>query len=229
MFFQKIFISTVVATLAIVLAARITSAAEKPKLLVTWSARTYTPADYAGKVLPSMGSEITVSFDLIQNGKLIDISSYPILWYLDNHFIQNNEGTHTITLTIPPGEERREMRIEVSDYPGGTLSYGFFIPVARPEAVIEWDSPSQESSRSLVELSARPYFFNTSGIGGLKYLWKVNGVAPKNADNPQVLYVHIPENTPNQTPLIVDLSIQNVANIFEFGSKSITINYAGAH
>ncbi len=45
-----------------------------PQLMVTWKARTYAPPGFDGKIMPTANSAITASVELIDGGKIIDLS-----------------------------------------------------------------------------------------------------------------------------------------------------------
>src|ERR1039458_3932339 len=72
-----------------------------PQFLVTWKAtESYIPPFYTWKALPTAGSNIVASVELVSGGRIINISSQNIYWYLDDVLMGGGAGVQQIT--FPP-------------------------------------------------------------------------------------------------------------------------------
>src|SRR3989338_5029269 len=72
-----------------------------PKLFLTWSSDTYVPPGFTGKVMPTANSKITASVELIDGGKIADISRQNVYWYLNNNFLNGGIGLQRISFNAP--------------------------------------------------------------------------------------------------------------------------------
>ena len=72
------------------------SAQSRPDVVVTWNASSYAPGGYPGKILPSVGSTIRVSFEALSDGKFLNLSKQMIYWYLNDDLIASGEGVQDI-------------------------------------------------------------------------------------------------------------------------------------
>ncbi|MCL5004571.1 MAG: hypothetical protein M1170_01335, partial [Patescibacteria group bacterium] len=59
------------------------------EFLTTWKADGFVPAWYEGKILPSRGSRVSVSFELLKNGKISDLSNVVVRWYVNDNLVKN--------------------------------------------------------------------------------------------------------------------------------------------
>ena len=95
-----------------------TSAA--PQFWFSWQAGNYAPSWYQGKVLPIVGSPITVNFELIDNGQIADISQNKIRWYVNDRLIINETnglGIQSARFRIPDyAVNAVELRVSVVGY-----------------------------------------------------------------------------------------------------------------
>jgi hypothetical protein len=199
----------------------------QPRFLITWKTNSFVPAGFNGKILPAANSIITASFELVEGGKLADLSRQPIYWYLNNNLIENKEGVQRIVFLVTGiAGDSLTLRIQVPNYrQGNTLLKTIEIPIARPEAVIEAPFPNGEFHNSPIQLRARPYFFNVGRPENLTFSWKVNGNPPQSSEEPEVLNIVLNKDAPNGAQVTVDLTIQNPLNIFEGALRSINLTY----
>lgn len=181
-----------------------------PQFLITWSAKSYAPSGFTGKLLPTANSPITVSFELLDGGKIVDLSGKTIYWYLNDEFVEGTAGQRTINVIAPTyAPNAINLRVQIQNYKGSLLFQEIDIPVVPPEAVIESSFPSQKFTGSSLRLSAAPYFFNVSSLRSLNFQWGVNGQTPLNAENPQNLTINLNAGAPLGSNINVDLSVQN--------------------
>ena len=185
--------------------------AANPQFLVTWKATgSYIPSAYIGKALPTYGSEITASLEMISNGKMINLSGQTIYWYLNSTLLGGGVGAQTITFP-PLGEAPNAMVLEVDlpNYNGAFLIDTVAIPMVEPQAVIYAPYPSGQFSSNPVTIAAIPYFFNIGSPDNLSYSWSVNSQTGSNAENPEQAEITLPAGTTAGTSFAVSLSVEN--------------------
>lgn len=185
--------------------------ASSPQFLITWKTTgSYIPSFYQGKALPTYGSQITASLEIISQGKIVNLSNQTIYWYLQDTLIGGGVGVQT--LTFPPlGEppSSLQLKVELPYYASGYLIHTIDIPMVKPEAVIDAPYPSGQFSQNPVTLTALPYFFNTSAPSNLSYVWSVNNQQGSNTENPETAQITLPQGTASGATLAVSLSITN--------------------
>lgn len=204
-------LSFVAFVFAFPIASAYAQTASSPRMFVTWKATgDYAPIFYQGKILPSYGSKITASLEVIANGKPVDLSSQEIYWYQDEVSLGGGTGVQQMTFTpfgTPPST--LDLTVTLPQYPGGSLSQDVEIPFVDPVAVIYAPFPNDEFSTNPVTLTALPFFFDTSSTSDLSFTWAVNGQTGSNAEDPQVANISLPQGTPGGTSIDVSLSIEN--------------------
>ena len=209
-----------------------TNAQTAPEFMVSWKAIDYVPADYLGKTLPTQTTQVEAAFDVIDQGKIADISKDIISWYDNDTFIGSSVGLKTLRFT-PNSPQSNTIRITVASYnANGDISTSFLLPVVNPEVAVSVPTPTANLYRNRIAISpasylieARPFFFNATSLNGLTFSWKVNDVVPsQNAENPDLLTLNLPsQGTPQATDLTLSLGITNATNQIEFGSKTMNL------
>ena len=118
----------------------VTPAQAAPQFLASWKADSYVPSWYQGKILPSRGTPVTVSFEVINSGQKADLSGTAVRWYINNKLVKNETngfGIQSISFNIPDyGGQETEVRIAIPNYRGSELNHILRIPVKNPEAVL---------------------------------------------------------------------------------------------
>ena len=94
------------------------------------------------------------------------------------------------------------------------------------EAVIEAPFPREKISETQIKLFGRPYFFNVKSPADLSFSWTATDQSPANSNEPENLVINLGENVQNDTPLSVNLNIQNPVNIFEAAGKTINLVFS---
>jgi hypothetical protein len=187
--------------------------ASSPQFLVTWKASgSYVPSFYQGKALPTLGSKITASVELISNGRLVDLSSQNIYWYEDEVLVGGGQGVQQVTFPpfgTPPSSLILDVEIPQSDL--GYLTHTVDIPFVNPMAVIESPYPDQEFSTNPLTVQGIPFFFDATSSDNLLYGWSVNGQTGTNTENPNLAEITLPQGTPGGTNVGVSLSISNLS------------------
>jgi hypothetical protein len=195
---------------------------ERPEFFVTWEAKSYAPTDFKGKVLPTIGSEVNVSFDLIENGAIVDLSGRTIYWYLDDESIKSGEGVKSALLVIME-EGFHDLTIRINNYKGGTLTKKITLPVVLPEVVIETPFLGNQFSGLNLQLLAKPYFFNIKKVSDLSFLWQVNDQPPSSLQNPEVLNINLKSAPPTNTKFDIKLSARNPGRTMEGAARNINL------
>lgn len=188
------------------------TAATAPTFLITWKTTgSYIPSFYTGKALPTYGSKITASLELISpQGKIIDLSGQTIYWYANDNLIGGGTGVQQVTFPpIGDAPNSTNLRVTLPYYSSGYLIHAINIPMVLPEAVIYAPYPNGEFSQNPVSLEAFPYFFNISNPAGLSYAWSVNGQSGSNAENPETADVTLPQGTQSGTTVDAAVNIEN--------------------
>lgn len=186
-------------------------AATNPTFLITWKAsNSYIPSFYQGKALPSYGSKVTASLELVSNGKVIDVSGQTIYWYLNGTLIGGGVGIQQVTFT-PFGEPPSSLilSVDLPQYNGHDLAHEISLPFSDPVAVVYAPYPRGAFSTNPVAVNALPFFFNTLSATNLSFAWAVNGQSGTNTENPQQAQVTLPQGTQSGTALDISLTIRN--------------------
>lgn len=194
------------------------SAQSKPEIFSTWTTSSYAPNDYTGKVLPSVGSTIRVSFEAVSGGKVLNLSKQMVYWYLNDNLAASGEGVQDISFKAVQGGVLN-VRIQASS-PAGIINHSISIPVIEPEVAIKSPAPGGLVSGNNFQLEARPYFFNVGDISGLDFTWKVNGKAPTNNDNPRFLNIEVGSEAAAGFQISVSLTARTKGLYPESASRS---------
>src|SRR6266481_1567741 len=188
-----------------------------PLVFISWKAQSYVPANFQGKVLPTASSSFAASVEVIDNGKLADLSKQTIYWYADDEFLGGSAGAQAITFSGPATSPNLlNLRVQVPGYPGGTLIKTVEIPIMDPEVVIVSPYPAHVFSSSPATVAVRPYFFHANDLSGLTINWLLNGAPPENPVNPQILT--ITADVQPETTIPVSVSVVNANDFLDSAS-----------
>lgn len=200
-----------------------TLAAPPPQFFVSWQARTYAPPTYTGKILPTAGAPVTVTFELLEDGKPRDLSRQLVRWYANGNLHQSGTGLQAVTVLLPPLQrDDLAVRIVLPRYRGGAdLEETIIVPVTVPEAVI--DAPYQERVLKMTGanvLRGLFYFFNISSPRQLSIRWTANSRVVA-ADPPDILRFTLPAAA-RRVPIHLNLSVKNSNLDLEFAENTLT-------
>lgn len=203
------------------------ASAASPQILITWKTTgSYIPSGYQGKALPTYGSNITASIEIVSDGKLVDLSGQTIYWYLNDTDTLIGGGVGAQSITFPPlGKPPNvtTLEVELPYYPSGFILHSIDIPMVQPQAVIEAPYPAGQFSINPVTLTAVPYFFSISSPTDLSYSWSVNDQPGSNTENPNVVQITLPQGTAAGTSFDVSLTIQGASESTQStASQSLT-------
>lgn len=196
-----------------------------PQFLVSWQAQNYAPSWYQGKFLPIKGTTIEVNFDLIDSGKIADLSKTKIRWYVNDALVLNEDsglGIKTLKFNTPDSAgNNTEVRIAIVDYKGNALNKIITIPIVNPEAVIEAPYVDQKISSGSSVFKAVPFFFNVNNPANLSVNWSIGTQQPKNPSlNPYILELNVESATPSGTGIQLSVMIKKG---LESAGKSVNL------
>lgn len=199
-----------------------------PRFLISWRAQSYAPAWYQGKILATRGSWVDASFELIEKGKIIDLSKKKVRWYVNDDLRRNEDdglGIKNYSFTLDDlARDDVELRIVIVDYSedGDEIGQSVIIPLASPEVVIDAPYSASRVPSGTSYFKAHPFFFNIRDLSKLSFNWSVGGrPAESNAINTSVLKLNIDKLAPSGFGLDIQATINNLMDEMEFASKRI--------
>lgn len=202
-----------------------------PQFLISWQAESYIPNWYQGKNFSVKDSSINIGFELLDNGKIINLSNKKIRWYVNDKLVKNEEdglGIKFLKTEIVGNSTRdTEIRITVIDYKGTQLNEIVRIPIVRPEAIIDMPYPDRRLNIDK-SLNAYPFFFGTKDDNSFTVNWLANGRSSTGiAGDPWHLNLNIDEqsfkNISKSFDVNVKVSVKNFLNQFESAVSSIKL------
>lgn len=179
--------------------------------LITWKTTgSYIPSFYQGKAFPTYGSKITASIEIISEGKIANLQSQTIYWYVNGTLIGGGAGVQQITFPVIGASPNVQiLKASLPSWSGGSIAPSVQIPMVNPVAVIYSPYPGGEFSASTISAKALPYFFNISSPNDLSYTWSANGQDGSNTENPDTAQIILPQGTQSGTNVNVGLTISN--------------------
>lgn len=184
------------------------SAHAETEFMTSWQARTYVPAWYEGRVLPTYESPITIAFELLEDGKIVDLSNTAVRWYVDGRLLKNELNglgiKKILVINKKYGGDTTEIRISIPNYKGGSQEKLINIPIKTPEAVIEAPYFKKKVEKGVSTLRVWPFFFNTTNASNLSLKWVVDGsdVRPQNANDTELEFVVGNDTSPGRRSTI---------------------------
>jgi hypothetical protein len=225
----KIFIITVFVSCFLISNFQVTSAQTSIQFLTSWQAQSYAPFWYQGKIFPTRGTPVEISFELLNKGKATDLSQTKIRWYVNEQLSANEDnglGLKTLKIVIPDyaGHETN-VRIAIVNYLGGdTLYKNIAIPVVAPETVIEAPYADRKIGFGQSVFKAAPFFFNVKNLDNLSIDWSTGEQEVENqSTNSWLLNLNIEPTTPSGAAISLSAEIKNILNELEFAVKSIQL------
>ena len=204
------------------------SANAAPQFLVSWKADSYVPSWYQGKVLPSRGTPITVSFEIVDGGRTANLSGTAVRWYINDKLVRNETsglGIQSISFAIPDyGGQETEVRIAIPNYRGSELNQIVRIPVKNPEVVIDGKFMKTPIKTGDNAFHAIPFFFNVESLADLGFDWTANGQDAKvDTATPWNLNLNVDENAGEGFFINLQVVVRNFLDQLEFGSREIQL------
>lgn len=200
------------------------------EFLTSWkSPNSYVPNWYVGKALPTKDSKIIVSFEILEDGKLVNLKKTAIRWYLNDKLIANEKdgfGVQTISFMVPNDIDGDiVVRISLPNYKNKGIENSFIIPVKSPQISIEALSYNNDIAKKETTFTAWPFFFDVKFTNELISRWFVDGREAKNsAASNMKLRVDFSKPDFNNAQTQVEVQITNQKNPMSFGQKKIDVS-----
>lgn len=168
---KSFFLSLLILSFVLISTPVFAQTTTEPTAIITWQTNTYIPAWYGGKALPTKGSKIDLAVMLIDSGKVIDVSSKKINWYVNEALISSGVGATSATfLTDATLDKNYSIRASIQ---------GYNLKNIEGKTGIRTTAPKLTLRQSLLDtthvIQAIPFFFNTQTLAGLTLNWILNG------------------------------------------------------
>jgi len=197
---------------------------DTPQFMVSWKTNSFTPSWYQGKIFPTTGSRIDIKFDLIDSGKIVDLSKSTVRWYINDNLVINETNGLGIKsyffITNDYVGNNINVRISIPNYNGNVLDSVIDIPIANPEVVINIPYPDKLVPTGKLNLEAISFFFNISDNSKLLFLWNANGQLSPATGNP---FLNLNIEAAAGPEIDLGILIKNIANELETASKNIKL------
>ncbi len=189
---SKILQASVIIMVIVMVMAAPAGAQTPTRVLLSWQANNFYPADYPGKALATRNTPVTAAVEVLQNGKLVDLSRAEITWYVDEKSQGRAEGLKEIIFTVGGavgGGHFVRVNIRLGE---DTFEGSIRVPISNPIVVLETPYPDGlVKNGTKPEITAVPYFFNTRVFEDLTFFWQVGGGEIKNSGNDNKLILNL--------------------------------------
>ncbi len=206
----------------VVAEAQTTSQGNNYSAVITWHANNYYPSDFAGKALPTNGTDVSLSVVLTKNQKIVDLSGVPIIWYLDGSFLTGGSGSYQADFRVTKKAGNYHTVMVNIQMPDQNVSASTNIPISDYLAVIKSPYPAKVvQQNSTINLEVIPYFFNISSFNDLLFSWTINGFQKTDQSNDNSLSLNIGQAS--SQPIGIDVYVENSANGYEFAEEKTNL------
>jgi hypothetical protein len=140
------------------------------RFFITWEAVATAPPWYQGRVLPPPGGRVAVTLAGTDGGgKILDLSRYRIVWYLEGRFLAGGAGLVSMNITLLGSSGDQSVRAAI--YDGDTVvgEVSATVPTEKPKVAVVIESVLEDPPTLL--LRALPFFFNTTSPEELNFSW----------------------------------------------------------
>lgn len=201
----------------------------EPEFMVTWKANNYVPSDYQGRVLSVDKTTIDIGFEIIDGGKIADLSKTEIFWHINNEFQKSGLGIKNSSFVADRSRGNQLIEIIIPNYqPKGKeavkLEKSLTIPLLKPEVVIDSPYPNNEIESGSNNFRALLFFFNiTNPPSDASFSWSANGTKVEGVvENPDLLTLDTTK-LPVGSNFNLTLAVSNVFNELEFAKQLINL------
>lgn len=171
------------------------------EFMTSWQAKTYTPEWYGGRAFPTYQSFITVGFELIENGKIADLSKTAVRWYVDDAMLKN-EGNglgikKVAVYNQKYGGDVSSVKISIPSYKGGALEKTIDVPIKNSEVVIDIPFFGKRLPKGENLIFAWPFYFNTLSRDMIGLQWSAEGGASQLGRLGEAFRLNVEKDTPS--------------------------------
>ena len=206
----------------------LSSAQTPPQFLISWKAYNYAPSWYQGKNFPIYSTPIEISFELLENDKIVNLSKHEIRWYINDSLFAKGKGLQTISFVSKNrAGTNMVIRIAIVAYKGEELNKLIYIPAKSPEVVI--NSPYLTNIAKIGEtyrFKALPFLFNANRLNNLSFDWTVNNQAVFSEEvdeNPDILILNVSTSTPAGMQINLSAVVSNILNTVESATENFKL------
>lgn len=200
---------------------------------IDWSAETLIPPEYGGKALPSYNSKITLSATPLS---LINENDYQYNWIIDLASTPSNNGKPlaSFSSTKTSGGEHI-IYLTIIDKKTGKImkEYSLSIPITSPQNFVYaklssghlslLNMENKAGANAQLNLTAKPFFFNKTGHSqALIFQWMLNNQKAQWSESND-LSISFPEGASAGYQYILNLSIKNPSDLFQFTENNYKI------
>lgn len=198
-----------------------------PFLYLTWKAKSYTPDNFLGKILPGASSPILVSLEAFEGGKVANISGSQIKWYVNGELSATTIGRKSFDLRTSrsPSSGVISVRATVVNKWNRQYSKEVNIPVSPPVVILKSNYLSRTFGENKISVRAYPYFFGVNSLSDLVFSWKVNGQPVNSTENPQIVDIEFNKDAEPGSFITVENSISNPTGAYESAHKKEVFKY----
>lgn len=161
-------------------------AANTTDIVLTWQAQSLVPPTYMGRVLPTTGSAVLVSAQLLENKAIVTDPEGVFRWYVNDFLLREGAGLTTIQFTgedVPSVDGAYAVELVVRGHGEETLRSKLLVPRVSPRLVLSTGLPGNTLNLAGTIITALPYFFNVRSLDELSFSWTVGGVRQQTAVN----------------------------------------------
>jgi len=202
---QLIFLNPIIPAMVVILliagSLPLTAGAQTAsQTILTWAANNFYRADFGGKTLVTPGTPLTVSAEVLQNGKITDLSEASFIWYIDEKLQSRGEGLKEISFTANKtvGDDYF-VRVNIRSGEN-VFESSVRIPISSPVLVLRNPNPNGLiKSGEKAQITAVPYFFNINLFQGLEFFWQVDSGTIKESGNDNNLTLNTGNAQPGKT------------------------------
>jgi len=195
------------------------------EFLFNWEGDSFVPGFYQGKRMVTDNSSLNMSFEVIENDRLVNINNKGVEWYVDGKLAQKGLGLQKITTNgFDVSRSDISVRVLIKNYRGNNLEKNFIIPKVIPKVVIERNFINNTVLAGVNIIKAWPLFFNVISLQDLTINWFSNNTRQSGQDveNPNVLELDIPVDNRRST-LYLSTTVINKNNISERAVKKTSL------
>lgn len=222
--YKIIQILTLYATAGIFVASAMAQTPSAISFLPSWRALSYVSPKYHGKILPTPGTRLIVSFEMLDGARIADISKNSVIWLKNGKRFDSGIGKKITSFAVDPLDrnERVDVKILVRAYKGADQDFTFTIPVAAPELVIAAPYPKNIISGGTYQFTPLFYYWNIRSPLELSVEWLARGQGVAGLSGADKLQLSIPAVT-LKTLVPLSASAKNPADEFEFAAASLNL------
>lgn len=185
--------------------------------ILTWEAKNYYPNDYAGRALVTPWTKVVVGVEVLNGGKLLDISSADIAWRLDDATLDRGVGMKEVSYVAKKSAgSSQTVRVTIST--GGADIVGAIdVSISKPKVTIV--APFTDNvvrGGGQLSFEAIPYFFNVDSDRELSFFWNLNNIVKK-SNVGRIFSLNLSEEPTSKGGGDLSVSVQNPNNLIETG------------